>query len=68
MKRYDEYPSILVFGNSENADKEEEELFRTLIHRHSLNFYPPVMKTHIIQKGEDVTPEKITQMIQEMDL
>ncbi len=68
LKRYDEYPSFLVFGISENSDTEEEELFRKLVYRHSLNFFPPHVKTHIIQKGEEVpTAEKIKLMIQEMN-
>jgi multimeric flavodoxin WrbA len=68
LKRYDSYPSILAIGISENQDEEEEQLFKTLIFRHSLNFYPPVFKTHIFQKDEEVKQERIKQMIDEMEL
>ncbi|MBK5114071.1 MAG: flavodoxin family protein [Candidatus Heimdallarchaeota archaeon] len=68
LKRYDSYPSILAIGISENSDEDEEELFKTLIYRHSLNFYPPVYKTHIIKKDEEVRQDRIKQMIDEMEL
>jgi len=67
-KRYDTYPSFLAIGISENNDREEEELFKTLVYRHSLNFYPPVVKTHIIQKNEEISSERIKDMIKEMEL
>ncbi len=68
LKRYDNYPSILAIGISENSDKEEEQIFQTLIHRHSLNFFPPKYKTHILQKDETITNEGIKQLIEEMEL
>jgi len=67
-KRYDTYPSILAIGISENDDREEEDLFKTLVYRHSLNFYPPVVKTYIIQKNEEISSERIKYMIKEMEL
>jgi len=68
LKRYDQYPSLLAIGISENSDKEEEKIFKTLIYRHTLNFYPPVYKTHIFQKNEKVKQEKIKQIVNEMEL
>ena len=68
IKRYEKYPSLLAIGISENSDEEEEQLFKTLIYRHSLNFYPPVYKTHIFQKDETIKQEKIKQIINEMEL
>jgi len=68
LKRYDHYPSILAIGISENSDEEEEQLFKTLIYRHSLNFFPPVYKTHILQKDEELKQERIKMMIDEMEL
>jgi multimeric flavodoxin WrbA len=68
LKRYEKYPSVLAIGFSKHSDKEEEELFKTLVYRHSLNFFPPVHKTFIIKKDEEVKPEKIKKMIKEMEL
>ncbi len=68
FKRYEKYPSLLAIGISENSDEEEEQLFKTLIYRHSLNFYPPVYKTHIFQKDETIKQEKIKQIIDDMEL
>jgi len=68
LQRYDTYPSFLAMGISENSDEEEEELFRTLVYRHSLNFFPPIVKTHIIPKDEEISAEKINQMINEMEI
>jgi len=68
LKRYDNYPSILAIGISENKDEEEEEIFQTLIHRHSLNFFPPKYKVHILQKDETITNEVVKQLIEEMEL
>ncbi|MGC9779430.1 MAG: flavodoxin family protein [Candidatus Heimdallarchaeota archaeon] len=68
LKRYDSYPSILAIGISENSDKEEEQLFRTLVYRNSLNYFPPVYKTYIFQKDDEVKQERIKQMIDEMEL
>ncbi len=68
LKRYDSYPSILAIGISENSDDEEEHLFRKLVYRNSLNYFPPVHKIFIFQKDEKVGQEKIKQMINEMEL
>ncbi len=68
LKRYDRYPSVLAIGLSENLDEEEEQLFKTLIYRHSLNFFPPIYKTHIFRKDEEIKQDRIKQMIDEMEL
>ncbi|NHJ46643.1 MAG: flavodoxin family protein [Asgard group archaeon] len=68
LKRYERYPSLLAIGFSKNSDKEEEQLFETLVYRHSLNFYPPIYKTFIVQKGEEITQERIKKMILKMEL
>ncbi|MCK5185362.1 MAG: flavodoxin family protein, partial [Candidatus Heimdallarchaeota archaeon] len=68
LKRYDSYPSILAIGISENSDEEEGHLFRKLVYRNSLNYFPPVHKIFIFQKDEKVRQEKIKQMIDEMEL
>ena len=40
-KRYARYPDLLAIGWLPQPDAEEEQVFRALVHRNSLNFYPP---------------------------
>lgn len=70
LRRYDKYPSILALGVSRHNDPEEEELFKRLVYRNSLNFYPPKYWTLIVQENGDQSyiMEKITQVIKEMEL
>ncbi len=52
LKRYKHYPSLLAVAVTEISDKEEEMLFKKLIERHSLNFYPPVYKVEVFHTNE----------------
>jgi multimeric flavodoxin WrbA len=40
-QRYDKYPSILAIATTEEFDKKEVQIFKHLLYRHSLNFFPP---------------------------
>jgi hypothetical protein len=69
VKRYDRYPSLLGIGITEIHDEEEERIFRTLIERHSLNFYPPKHQAEVLLTGEneDKIREKIKKILAEME-
>ncbi len=49
LKRYENYPSILAIAITEKIDDEEAQLFKTLGHRFSLNFYPPKHREEVLQ-------------------
>ena len=61
LKRYDRYPSLLALSVTEKPDIQEEKLFKTLIDRHSLNFYPPRYRAEVLIAADEEkkTREKI---------
>ncbi len=69
-KRYERYPSLIAIATTEKDDKEEEELFRLLINRHSKNFYPPKYSTEIFKEDTDSDSIRagLKQIIEEMEL
>ncbi len=54
LKRYERYPSILAIAITEKIDDEEAQLFKTLGHRFSLNFYPPKHREEVLQTDDDL--------------
>ncbi len=54
LKRYEKYPSILSIAITEKIDDEEVQLFKTLGHRFSLNFYPPKHREEVVQSDDDL--------------
>ena len=61
-KRYDKYPSLIGIGLMEKYNKEQEENFKNLIYRNSLNFHSPFECAEIILKDdtEDIIKEKLS--------
>jgi len=51
LKRYVRYLSIAI---TEKIDDEEVQLFKTLGHRFSLNFYPPKHREEVLQSDDDL--------------
>jgi len=70
LKRYERYPSLLALAVTEVWDNEEVKLFKTLIGRHSLNFYPPKCRAEVLQAGEEDPKirERIEALIGYMEL
>jgi multimeric flavodoxin WrbA len=70
LKRYERYPSLLALGVTETQDDDEEQIFNTLIERHSLNFYPPKHRAEVLLAGEEVGKirERTKKTIVEMEL
>ncbi len=70
LKRYDRYPSFLAIGVIEQQDQESEELFKTLVHRNSLNFFPPKYWALVFQDGDDEAKiqQELTKVIDEMEV
>ena len=60
-KRYDNYPNLLVFGVLDKHNKEQEEIFVTLVERNTLNMFNPNYATRIIYQtdSESQVKEKI---------
>ena len=54
LKRYARYPSILAIAITKKIDDEEVQLFKTLGHRFSLNFYPPKHREEVLQADDDL--------------
>ena len=70
LKRYERYPSLLALAVTEAWDNEEVKLFKTLMDRHSLNFYPPKYRAEVLLKGEKEIKirERIKALINYMEL
>jgi len=64
-KRYDNYPSVLGIAVAEGErDSECEQIFKTLIERHSLNWYTPKQRAEVfLDEDED---EEIQKSIKSM--
>lgn len=70
FKRYERYPSILALATTEILDPEEEQIFKALVDRYSLNFYPPQHRAEVFLVGEDVDNirDRIKRILFEMGL
>jgi hypothetical protein len=70
LKRYERYPSLLAVGVTEMLDVEEERIFKTLVERHSYNFYPPKYRAIVFHSGEKDkrVRERIKESIEELGL
>lgn len=70
LKRYERYPSLLAVSVTETLDVEGERIFRTLVERHSRNFYPPKYHAEVFLSGEEDNSvrERIKKIIDEMEL
>ena len=70
LKRYESYPSLLAVSVSEMQDVEGERIFKTLVKRHSLNFYPPKYRAVVFQSNdkEISVRERIKKNIGELEL
>ena len=64
-KRYDYYPSILAIASTEEVNDEEVGIFKHLMYRLSLNFYPPkyVAEVFSITEKEKAVEEKLKQLL-----
>jgi len=70
LKRYERYPSLLAVGVTETSDVEGERIFKTLVERHRLNFYPPKYRVEVFLSGEEDNRvrERIKVIFGEMEL
>jgi len=68
LKRYERYPSVLALATTNVLDREEEQLFKKLGDRHSLNFYPPKHHAEVLIEGEENLSEKISSIIDAMEV
>ena len=70
LKRYERYPSLLAVSVTEIQDIEGERIFKTLIERHSYNFYPPKYRAVVFQSGEkdNRVRERLAKIIGELEL
>lgn len=70
LRRYERYPSLLAFGVTETQNEDEEQIFNTLIERHSLNFYPPKHRAEVFLAWEEEGKirERTKKIIVEMEL
>lgn len=64
-KRYDRYPSIIGIGIMDRHDREQEDNFKNLIYRNSLNFHSPYQCSEIIFKDdtEDIIKKKMSVLV-----
>lgn len=69
-KRYDKYPSILAIATTEEINEKEIQIFKHLIYRHSLNFYPPKFITEVFDLAEskENVEKKIKQYLTELEV
>jgi len=70
LKRYERYPSLLAVSVTEIQDVEGERIFKTLVKRHSHNFYPPKYRAVVFHSGEkdNRVRERIKETIGELEL
>lgn len=68
LKRYDRYPSVLAIATTEKVNEEEAQLFKILVDRHSLNFYPPKHRAEVFQTDDDDIQTRMKCILAEMEL
>lgn len=55
-KRYETYPSIISIGLLKDHDEQQEHIFKELLNRNTLNFYPPKTALVILsEKDQDIS-------------
>lgn len=54
-KRYDKYPNLLVIGTLTEPNKEQEEIFKTLVHRNHLNNFAEKYDSTIIYYTDELS-------------
>jgi len=61
--------SLLVIGINKTGNPEEVEIFRKLVYRNSLNFYPPQYWTLIFQENdnEETIQKEISNIIKKLE-
>lgn len=70
-KRYDHYPSVLGIAVAVGErDEEQEQIFKTLILRHSLNWYTPKQRAKVFLDNDEKANirEKIKKALVEMEV
>lgn len=69
-KRYNKYPSIIGIGFMDKHDKEQEENFKNLIYRNSLNLHSPFEYSEIIFKEdtEDIIKQKLSILLRDIEV
>jgi len=50
LMRYEKYPCFMVVGVLPEKDKESERIFKTLVERNALNFFPPAYVSGFIYR------------------
>jgi len=70
LKRYEQYPFFLAVGVNPKQDQESEELFKTLVYRNSLNFFPPKYWALVFQDSDDEAKiqQEVTKIINELEV
>ncbi len=70
LKRYERYPSLLAVSVTKVQDVEGERIFKTLVERHSHNFYPPKYRAVVFHSSEETNRlrERIKEIIGAMEL
>ncbi len=54
-QRYKERPSLIVIGYQDSQNSKQEETFRELVYRNSLNMVPLIYKALIYTKNQDIS-------------
>ena len=69
-KRYDKYPSLLAIATTEEIDEKEVQIFKHLIYRHSLNFFPPKFIADVLDLSEskETVKKKIQQYLTHLEV
>lgn len=69
-KRYDKYPSILAIATTDKLDEDEVKIFKHLMYRFSLNFYPPKYVAEVFSSTaeEKVVEKKLKQFLVNLEV
>ncbi|MBS3749099.1 MAG: NAD(P)H-dependent oxidoreductase [Candidatus Thermoplasmatota archaeon] len=65
-KRYETYPSIISIGLLKDHDEKQETIFKELLNRNTLNFYPPKTSQVIIAEHDQDLSNKLSTGLQEI--
>jgi multimeric flavodoxin WrbA len=68
LKRYEKYASTLSLAVAENPRPGEADLFKKLVYRNSLNFYPPRHRAEVFLTGDADVEERLKSLLEEMEL
>lgn len=62
-KRYSKYPSLLAVGINEETKQQQNQIFKDLVKRNSINFYSPYYEAEVLKTADKFDQDKLKNVV-----